>query len=259
LLKDKLLSFLQTGYVDISDTVYKGNLAKALRALNETVVTMGNYLVGNANCQLDLNTTALAGLALTSTANAATKIQNVMDGTSWINGTGTSNYTRQTTASITNETATDSGDHTTYSTSQTSLVSGRVVKKNGETITTGFTITGTSVVFDTANAAEDVITLTYNYTIAQPYLKVTTPGTPAVIVANAVTINTANYAVLKTVQSLGTGTIKYELSRDGGTTYTRIYEGAGVFLGEQPTGTDVVIKITITGNATLSKFGISFR
>jgi hypothetical protein len=188
LLKDKLLSLLQVGYVAVDDTPYKGNLASALRKLNETVVVMGKYLVGNANFQSTLNTTALTALALTATANTTSTIQNIMDASTFINAGSSTGYTR--------------------------------------------------------NAGSLIATV---------------PATGATVIATAVSITTANYVVLKTVETLGTGSIAYYVSRDNGTTYTRIYSGAGVFLGEQPAGTNVVYKVVITGNAALNKIGFNFR
>ena len=103
-----------------------------------------------------------------------------------------------------------------------------------------------------------------NYTLdtTGKVLKATLTTATATVVSNAYTVSsTDNYAVLKLgTETLGTGTISYFVSRDNGTTFTQIYGGSGVFLGAKPTGTSLVFKVVITGNAQLAGgFGIAIR
>jgi Neuraminidase (sialidase) len=53
-------------------------------------------------------------------------------------------------------------------------------------------------------------------------------------------------------QSLGTGTIIYQVSRDGGITFTNVIKDTLTDISSQPTGQNLVIKATITGNAVLN-------
>lgn len=58
-------------------------------------------------------------------------------------------------------------------------------------------------------------------------------------------------AVIEAVQTLGTGTITYYISRDGGTTFTECPLGELTYISSQPSGTSIVPKVVITGNSEL--------
>ena len=260
MLQTEMSNLIANGYVDMSTSIYKNNFAKAFREVAETVYEVNGFMVGDDSFQSALNTTALSGLALSSTANAATKIQNIMDASTFINAGLSSNYTRQTTAAVVDGATTADVDFKVYTAAHAFVASpAATVKVNGVAVTTGFTVTNGSgiVTFTDALLSTDVVTVSYTYTISQPYLKATNPATNAVVVTNSVTISACNYAVLKTIDS---GTVKYEISRDAGTTFKQIYPNAGKQLLDLPTGTSIVLKITITGvNSSVSKFGLSFR
>jgi hypothetical protein len=165
----------------------------------------------------------------------------------------------------------DSGDHTSYTFANIPNVTGRKIYKNAVEVTTGFTVTDDTITFDSANleadaitadytynpnTEDDEITANYTYTLAQPFLKSTNGTANATVVTNAVTIEGANYAVLKTSD---TGVVTYYISRDGGTTYYQILPNHGKFIGIQPTGTSIVLKMVLAPTATVKKFGLSFR
>ena len=136
---------------------------------------------------------------------------------------------------------------------------GYTLKKGDTTLTEGFTLSTATFTITASVAPTDVITLDYSYT-TPAYLKATDSAEECTIVSNAYTVaSTNNYVVPKVgTQTLGTGTIKYYVSRDGGTTYTQVYPGIGKFIGMQPTGNSFVFKIVINGNAELTG-GIGFK
>ena len=73
------------------------------------------------------------------------------------------------------------------------------------------------------------------------------------VIWNAVTASaTVNKAVIEAIKTLGTGTITYYISRNGGTTFTQCTEDAVTDISAQPSGTNIVVKAVITGNAELS-------
>jgi hypothetical protein len=186
----KLKTLIDVGYVTSTDTLEKISIKRAMKVLKNNVLEYNGNLFLDREGQKALNSVALTGITLAATANAASKIENIMDANTWINAGSSSNYTCDTGA------------------------------------------------FE---------------------LKATATESPCVVVSNAVTIATDNYVVLKTDAVLGTGAIKYEISRNNGVTFKQIYSGYGSQLFDLPAGTNIVLKFTITGNAVVKKFGLSFR
>lgn len=74
----------------------------------------------------------------------------------------------------------------------------------------------------------------------------------ATIIWNAQTSEgTLVKAVVETIQTLGTGTITYYVSRDGGITFTQCTLDTITDISAQSIGTSIVLKVVITGNAEL--------
>lgn len=188
-----LTDVVTLGYHKCTKVGEKDSLKKAFKYLGDRLLTAGSYVFGDKAMQKSLDTTALAGITLGTTAATTTKIVEAFDASTFVNAGSSTNYTLDTTGKV---------------------------------------------------------------------LKATLTTATATIVSNAYTVSsTDNYAVLKLgTETLGTGTISYFVSRDNGTTFTRIYGGSGVFIGAKPTGTSLVFKVVITGNAQLTGgFGIAIR
>lgn len=62
-------------------------------------------------------------------------------------------------------------------------------------------------------------------------------------------------AVVEAVESLGSGSITYYVSRDNGVTYTVCPKGLVTDINSQPIGTQIVLKAVITDNAQLLAIG----
>jgi len=74
----------------------------------------------------------------------------------------------------------------------------------------------------------------------------------ATIVWNAQTSTASlTQAVIEAIESLGTGSITYYISRDGGTTFTACTLDTVTDISAQPSGTSIVLKAVISGNAEL--------
>jgi hypothetical protein len=98
----------------------------------------------------------------------------------------------------------------------------------------------------------------YTITVGTKELKATSTASTCIVVSNNYVVTSNGYVVMKTsTEVVGTGTITYEISRDGGITFKRIYPSKGVFIANTPSGTNFCFRITITGNATLTG-GIGF-
>lgn len=69
------------------------------------------------------------------------------------------------------------------------------------------------------------------------------------------TDGTVNKGIVEAVQNLGTGSITYEVSRNGGVTFTNCPLDTVTDISSQPTGTSFVLKATITGNAEVLAVG----
>lgn len=74
----------------------------------------------------------------------------------------------------------------------------------------------------------------------------------AIIVWTAQTsVGTITKAIVESVATVGTGTIKYYVSRDNGVTYTQCTLDTITDVSAQPAGTNIVLKAVMTGNAEL--------
>jgi len=74
----------------------------------------------------------------------------------------------------------------------------------------------------------------------------------AIIVWTAQTsVGTITKAIVESVATVGTGTIKYYVSRDGGSNYTKCTLDKVEDISAQPSGTSIVLKVVMTGNAEL--------
>ena len=100
-----------------------------------------------------------------------------------------------------------------------------------------------------------------NYTVdtTGKALKATLATQTCTIVSNAYTVTSSNYCVLKSTETLGTGTIQYFVSRDGGTTFKQVYKNGGVVLFDTPTGTNFCFKVVVAGNAQVNAIGFNLR
>ena len=188
-----ITNVITNGYHKCTKVGEKGTLVKAFSVLSDRLLSDGSYVFGDKLMQKSLDTTALSGITLGTTAATTTKIVEAFDANTFVNVGASTNYTVDTTGKI---------------------------------------------------------------------LKATVTTSTATVVTNAYTVaSTDNYVVLKLgTETLGTGTISYYVSRDNGTTFTQIYGGTGVFIGAKPTGTSLVFKVVITGNAQLAGgFGIAIR
>jgi hypothetical protein len=59
-------------------------------------------------------------------------------------------------------------------------------------------------------------------------------------------------ALVESNHTTGSGTIQYSISRDGGTTFTQCDVGEFTPIGSQPSGTSIVLKAEITGDAQIN-------
>lgn len=60
------------------------------------------------------------------------------------------------------------------------------------------------------------------------------------------------------VDKTGTGTTTFEISRDGGTTFTAVPLGSTVDISTQPDGTSVVYKLTMAGDQVITGLAFGF-
>jgi hypothetical protein len=64
--------------------------------------------------------------------------------------------------------------------------------------------------------------------------------------------STPNYAYVTADESIYNGSISYYISRDSGTTYTLCAKDTLVNISAQPSGTSMILKVIVTGNAVLN-------
>lgn len=78
-----------------------------------------------------------------------------------------------------------------------------------------------------------------------------------IIIWNAITSESVlNNAIVEAIQTLGTGTINYYISRDGGTTFTQCSLDVMTDISAQPGGTSIVLKAVISGDSILSAVAV---
>lgn len=78
------------------------------------------------------------------------------------------------------------------------------------------------------------------------------PVLTATVIWNAVSSEgTMTKAVFEDIRNINSGTIQWYISRDGGTTYTACTLDTLTDISSQPSGTSIVAKLVMTGNAEL--------
>jgi hypothetical protein len=120
--------------------------------------------------------------------------------------------------------------------------------------------TGTQVVeaFDVNTFVNATASSNYTVDTVGAAIKATLTTTDCIITSNAFTVTSSNYCVLKVgTEAIGTGTISYFVSRDGGVDFRQIYPGNGKILAGTPAGLNFVFKVVLTGNAQITG-GIGF-